>query len=495
MTEHAMTERSEVSATQLPDLVAARLTDGYRMALVAGHEDDDRLRVVYVLVRPVDDRRVELVLGVPKGNPVIPSLAALDYATGRFERELHDLYGIVPEGHPLPARLVRHAHWPRGWYPMRRDAGAPPPFEPDVGSFPFLQVEGQGVYEIPVGPVHAGLIEPGHFRFSVVGETILRMKARLWFVHRGAEKLFEGRDIHDGIALAERISGDTAVGHATAYATAVEAALGIEVPTTDRLVRALLLELERMHNHVADLGALANDVGYGIAHMHAQRIRETLLRLNRRTTGHRLIRGGISIGGARLIELPDPDLVTALARDVAELVEISLSNSTVLDRFTGTAVLPTQAAHELGTLGYVARASGLDQDARRDHPEVDLDALDVVLEPGGDVLARYLVRAREVQVSARLVASIVDTLAGNPGSGSRTTARGAGTGLGLVEGWRGTIAHRVEIASGGRLSRVKVVDPSYFNWPALPVALAGTIVPDFPLANKSFNQSYAGNDL
>jgi Ni,Fe-hydrogenase III large subunit len=250
-----------------------------------------------------------------------------------------------------------------------------------------------------------------------------------------------------------------------------------------------------MHNHVADLGALANDVGYGIAHMHAQRIRETLLRLNRRTTGHRLIRGGISIGGARLIELPDPDLVTALARDVAELVEISLSNSTVLDRFTGTAVLPTQAAHELGTLGYVARASGLDQDARRDHPGVDLDALDVVLEPGGDVLARYLVRAREVQVSARLVASIVDTLAGNPGSGSRTTARGAGTGLGLGEGWRGTIAHRVEIASGGRLSRVKVVDPSYFNWPALPVALAGTIVPDFPLANKSFNQSYAGNDL
>jgi Ni,Fe-hydrogenase III large subunit/Ni,Fe-hydrogenase III component G len=490
-----MTERHEVSATELPDAVAAHLADGYRMALVAGHEDDDRLRVVYVLVRPADDGRVELVLGVSKADPVIPSLAGLDYATGRFERELHDLYGIVPEGHPLPARLVRHAHWPRGWYPMRRDAGSPPPFEPDVGSYPFLQVEGEGVYEIPVGPVHAGIIEPGHFRFSVVGETILRMKARLWFVHRGTERLFEGRDIHDGIALAERISGDSAVAHATAYATAVEAALGIEVPATDRLVRALLLELERMHNHVADLGALAGDVGYGIASVHGQRIRETLLRLNRRTTGHRLLRDGISIGGARLAELPDPDLVAAIARDVAELVEVTLSNTTVRDRFTGTAVLAKEAARELGTLGYVARASGLDLDARRDHPSVELDPLDVVVETGGDVLARYLVRARELQVSARLVAGIVDTLAGGPGSGSRTATHGAGAGLGLVEGWRGTIAHRDEVDRDGRLSRVKVVDPSSFNWPALPVALAGTIVPDFPLVNKSFNQSYAGNDL
>ena len=150
----------------------------------------------------------------------IPSLAGVDFGTGRFEREIRDLYGISPIGHPLPARLVRHGHWPRGWYPMRRDAGPAPPFEPDIGSFPFLEVEGEGVYEIPVGPVHAGVIEPGHFRFSVVGETILRMKARLWFVHRGLEKLFEGRRPVDGIELAERISGDTAVGRATAYAMA-----------------------------------------------------------------------------------------------------------------------------------------------------------------------------------------------------------------------------------------------------------------------------------
>jgi Ni,Fe-hydrogenase III large subunit/Ni,Fe-hydrogenase III component G len=490
-----VTESYDVTAAELHREVSARLDDGYRMALVAGHEDQDRIRVVYVLVRPADDRRVELVLGVPTDDPVVPSLAGLDYASGRFERELHDLYGIVPDGHPLPARLVRHAHWPSGWYPMRRGAGTQPPVEPDVGSFPFLEVEGDGVYEIPVGPVHAGLIEPGHFRFSVVGETVLRMKARLWFVHRGIEKLFEGRDAHDGVALAERISGDTAVGHATAYATAVEAALGIEVSTTDKLLRALLLELERMHNHVADLGALANDVGFGIANVHAQRLRETLLRLNRRTTGHRLLRDAITIGGARVAELPDAALVASLARDAAEVAAVTLSNSTVLDRFTGTAVLSTDAARELGTLGFVARASGIDVDARRDHPIADLGPVDVVVETGGDVLARYRVRARELQISARMVVALLDELAGDHGSDTRARAAGPGAGLGLVEGWRGTIAHRVEIASYGRLSRVKVVDPSYFNWPALPIALAGTIVPDFPLANKSFNQSYAGNDL
>jgi Ni,Fe-hydrogenase III large subunit len=379
---------------------------------------------------------------------------------------------------------------------MLRESGSVPPFEPDVGSYPFLEVEGDGVYEIPVGPVHAGLIEPGHFRFSVVGETILRMKARLWFVHRGVEKLFEGRSVHEGIALAERISGDTAVGHATAYATAVEAALGIEVAARDRLVRALLLELERMHNHVADLGALANDVGFGIANAHAQGIRETLLRLNKQLTGHRLLRGGITIGGARIGALPPTDVVASAAARVAELVDVSLSNSTVLDRFTETAVLPVEAASGMGVLGYVARASGIDVDARRDHPIADLEGLRVTVEPGGDVLARYLVRAREAQESARLVTDLVGRLAGDVGSGTSAEPGGAtGAGLGLVEGWRGTIAHRVEVGPGGRVGRVKVVDPSFFNWPALPVALADTIVPDFPLANKSFNQSYAGNDL
>ena len=491
-----MRQCQQVTATTLRSEVTSRLSDGFRVALVSGCEDPDGLRVVYVLVRSDDDLRVELSLPVARREPVIPSLAACDYSLGRFEREVRDLYGITPAHHPLPHRLVRHGHWPRGWYPMRDDADPHPRFDLDVGSFPFLEVAGDGVYEIPVGPVHAGLIEPGHFRFSVVGETILRLKARLWFVHRGIEKLFEGRRPNNGIELAERISGDTAVGHTLAYVMAVEDAAGIAVAENDRLARALLLELERMHNHIADLGALANDVGFGIASVHAQRLREQMLRLNKATTGHRLLRGGISVGGARLLELPEVGAVNEVAAAVADLAAVTLGNSTVRDRFAGTAVLPAETAANLGTLGYVARASGIDVDARRDHPFVDLGSdFQVVLEQGGDVLARYLVRLREVAVSARLVETLSGRLAGDNGSGTEAQTYSAGSGLGLVEGWRGTIAHRVELDREGAVSRLKIVDPSFFNWPALPVALADTIVPDFPLVNKSFNQSYAGNDL
>ena len=496
MTRRPNTDVLHVTERDVASVVARLLSDGFRPVMVLGVEDDDCFRVVYVLARPADDHRVELVLRTPRDQPSIPSLAALSYPVGRFEREIRDLYGITPRGHPLPYRLIRHGHWPQGWYPMRRGADPTPRFDPDVGSFPFLEVEGDGVYEIPVGPVHAGLIEPGHFRFSVVGETILRMKARLWFVHRGIEKLFEGQHPADGIGLAERISGDTAVGHSLAFVMAVEEATGTPVSEQDRCIRALLLELERLHNHVADIGALANDVGFGIANAHAQRLRESLLRVNKSTTGHRLLRGGVVVGGARLAALPALDTIDSVATEVEALAALILANSTVRDRFAGTAILDAQAASDVGALGFVARASGIDVDARRDHPFIDLGpSFTVACEQDGDVLSRFVVRVREVATSAAVIhdlAARVDGITrGEPSE--PTTVRGAG--LGLVEGWRGTIAHRVELDDDGRLDRVKVVDPSFFNWPALPLALAETIVPDFPLANKSFNQSYAGNDL
>jgi Ni,Fe-hydrogenase III large subunit len=396
--------------------------------------------------------------------------------------------------------MVRHGHWPTGWYPMLRDADPTPRFNPAIGSYPFLEVQGAGVYEIPVGPVHAGLIEPGHFRFSVVGETILRMKARLWFLHRGVERLFEHRPPEAGIELAERISGDTAVGHTLAYVTAVEAAAGVQVSEHARLVRALLLELERLYNHVGDLGAIANDVGFGIAHAHTQRLREHLLRHNRHVTGHRLLRGAVTVGDSGLHHLPDLDLVTGVARDLAEIVDITLSHVVVADRFTGTAVLQREQAEHLGTLGYVARASGVPTDARHDHPSCDTDPpFTPVTEPDGDVRARFLVRAREVTASAALIVDLTTRLADEQRRAVHPPLDAAGpaprAGLGVVEAWRGTLTHRVELHQDATLARVKIVDPSFFNWPALPIALADTIVPDFPLANKSFNQSYAGNDL
>jgi Ni,Fe-hydrogenase III large subunit/Ni,Fe-hydrogenase III component G len=487
----------DVTPADLRDHVKTLLTDGHRLALIAGHDDGDRLRAVYLFTAPGPDRRVELHLPIDCGDLRIPTLADRSFPAGRFEREMHDLYGIIPAGHPQPRRLVRHHHWPAGWHPMRLQAGPAPDFGDTEAAYPFLEVQGPGVYEIPVGPVHAGLIEPGHFRFSVVGETIIKLKARLWFVHKGIEKLFQGRGVDDGLALAERISGDTTVGHALAYSLAVEDAIGRAAPPEAAPMRALLLELERLYNHVTDLGALCNDVGHSILNAHALRIREHLLRINAEVTGHRLLRGGVHPGGAVLHSLPDPDRLAELASEAAELADLALSHTVVRDRFTGTAVLDRHHAHDLGVLGYVARASGIDTDARRDHPFHDYGPpLTSHTLDTGDVLARFSIRAAEIATSTTLITHLLaDSTTGAVNNTAGPVHTAAGSGVGIVEGWRGTIVHRLETAADHTLTRVKIVDPSFFNWPALPVALADTIVPDFPLTNKSFNLSYAGNDL
>jgi Ni,Fe-hydrogenase III large subunit/Ni,Fe-hydrogenase III component G len=489
-----------LSPADLPEHAESLLAQGFRVAMVAGHDDGDALRAVYLFTAGRPDRRVEIHLPLDKADPRVPSLAGLSFPAGRFEREMRDLFGIVPESHPLPRRLVRHFHWPKGWYPMLADAGAPPAFGDVDGPYPFRTVEGDGVYEIPVGPVHAGMIEPGHFRFSVVGETILNLKARLWFVHKGIERLFHGRRPAEAVELAERVSGDTAVGHTLAFCLAVEDAGGLVVPADARRIRAIVLELERLYNHITDIGALCNDVGHGILNTHAQRVRENLLRHNEYVTGHRLLRGAVHPGGARVRNLPDLDRLADLAADIGEITALALGNSVVRDRFSGTAVLTRAQATDLGTLGYVARASGLTTDARLDHPFHDSDLGGFGTGPAprhthtdGDVLSRFLVRAEEIQDAVTLISHLAADV--RELDVSATLVPATGSGVGIAEGWRGTIVHRVELDGDGLLTRVKIVDPSFFNWPALPVAMADTIVPDFPLTNKSFNLSYAGNDL
>src|SRR5664280_1437506 len=485
---------------QLKEQAEALFEDGFRLGLVAAHDDGDTLRVVYLFLAGPPDRRIELALTLPAEHPALPSLASLSFAASRFEREMHDLFGVDPVDHPLPRRLVRHAHWPAGWYPMRHNAGPPPPFT-DSEAYPFLAVLGDGVYEIPVGPVHAGIIEPGHFRFSVVGESIIKLKARLWFTHRGVEKLFEGLEATAAIHLAERISGDTSAGHALAHALAVEDALRITMAEPAHRLRALVLELERLYNHAADVGALANDVGFSLANAHALRIREELLRINSATTGHRLLRGADGAGSVELLALPDPGQLARLADDLAEVAQLTLENTVIRDRFTGTAVLTLEQAHDLGCLGYVARASGLATDARIEHPTCGLPVTPLT-QTSGDVLARFTLRAAEFAASTRLATHLIGTadqlsFQGAPAqeAGAHQPPGAVRSGVGIVEAWRGTIVHRVEVDTDERLTRVKIVDPSWFNWPALPLALSGTIVPDFPVTNKSFNLSYAGNDL
>jgi Ni,Fe-hydrogenase III large subunit/Ni,Fe-hydrogenase III component G len=486
--------QQRLSQDELAEEAEDLLGKGFRLSLVAAHDDNDGFRVVYLFLAGWPDRRVELEYVVSKDDPAVRSLAYLSFAASRFEREMADLYGIRPVGHPKLRALVRHEHWPEDWYPMRSDAAPAPEFA-GVGRFPFIPVEGPGVYEIPVGPVHAGLIEPGHFRFSVAGETVLRLKARLWFVHRGLEKLFQDRPAGGAVELAERISGDTSAAHALAHSLAIEDALGIELPDEVHRLRALLVELERLYNHVTDLGALANDVGFGLANAHAQRIRERLLRLNAAVTGHRLLRGAVRPGAVTLQALPDAAQLRSIAVDVAEVAQLTLQNGVVYDRFAGTAVLYPQDALGLGCLGYVARASGMRTDARLEHPTTALPVTEIG-SAAGDVLARYTVRRDEFAAAVVLACHLIESHSGpTEFAEPLPSPDGARTGIGIVEGWRGTIVHRVEVDAASRITRAKIVDPSWFNWPALPVAMADTIVPDFPLANKSFNQSYAGNDL
>jgi Ni,Fe-hydrogenase III large subunit len=479
-----------------------RASFGADLALMVGADrrrDSGGFEVHYLFGHDRGGWFLHATVAVAPDSPEIRSLATFHYPASRFEREIFDVFGIRARGHPDPRPLVRHAFWPEDYFPLRKDA-APRDFHDDGRAFPFQQVGGEGVYEIPVGPVHAGIIEPGHFRFSVVGETIIDMKSRLYFTHKGTEKLFEGRAPGDGVELAERVSGDTSVGHALAYCQAVEALSGSVAPARARYLRVILLELERLYNHIGDFGMIANDTGFAAAHSHCFRIRERLFRLNKRLTGHRLLRGALAPGGVR-IDLPrELDIaseVRAAAADFDEIVEISLANTLVADRLEGTGRLTTETARDHGVLGFVARASGLDVDARRDHPFAAYGELSfqVPVFDSGDVRARTLVRIQEVRESVRLIEQAVEGLPAGPLASPLGSLPAFEPAFAVAEGWRGRIIHWLMTDGSGRLERVKIFDPSFLNWRPLSYALLKNIVPDFPLCNKSFNQSYSGNDL
>ncbi len=492
----------ELPPASVPALAALlRQEFGCELRAMVGEDrpsDSSRFRVHYLFAQETEDWFVHAT--APLGEePKIVSLATFHYPASRFEREIFDQFGIPAEGHPDPRPLVRHGFWPDDFFALRKDA-VRPRIDDDGRGFPFGQVSGEGVFEIPVGPVHAGVIEPGHFRFSVVGETIIDMKSRLYFTHKGVEKLFEGRTPDDGVELAERISGDTTIGHALAYSQAVESLAGAEVPARARHLRVVLLELERIYNHVGDFGAIANDTGFAIAQAHCLRLRERLLSLNKQLTGSRLMRGAIVPGGLR--QDPSPDLRTleelaAIAVDFDSVVAICFENTLLMDRLEGTGQLFTKTGRDHGVLGFVARASGIDVDTRRDHPFAAYRELKVhvPVESAGDVRARALIRVREVRESWRLVRDAVNNVPSGPISVPLGPLPPFEPAFSLVEGWRGAILHWVMTDAAGLLHRVKVVDPSFLNWPPLSYALLGNIVPDFPLCNKSFNQSYSGNDL
>jgi Ni,Fe-hydrogenase III large subunit/Ni,Fe-hydrogenase III component G len=438
---------------------------------------------------------------VPAGQPELPSLTNAVHAVNWQERELQDLFGIRLVGHPNPRRCALHDDWP-AVHPLRKDFDLRTKLPPFTGvRHRFREVEGEGVFQVPVGPVHAGIIEPGHFLFSVAGEPVLYLQLRMFYVHKGIEKLFESLPLAHCVRLAESISGDSSFAHATAFCHAVERASGVEPPPRARALRTLGLELERLYNHIADIGAICTDVAFVTAHMHAQRLKERVLRLNELLAGNRLLRGLACLGGVRF-DLDAGQLravrefVDQTGHEFGEFVELIRAHSGTRDRLETTGVLKPEVARDLGIVGIAGRASGFDHDLRRDFPHDFYDQVQftVPVFREGDVQRRMVVRREEVFQALSIIRQTLNQLPGGPIATAVGEAPAGRRALGYVEGWRGEIFHWVHTAPGNRLARCKVKDPSLQNWPALSEAILGNIIPDFPVVNKSFNLSYSGTD-
>jgi Ni,Fe-hydrogenase III large subunit/Ni,Fe-hydrogenase III component G len=438
---------------------------------------------------------------------VYPGIDDVFAEAGRMQRAVADLMGLVPEEHPDTRGWLRHDAWPASYHPLLseytgNEAFPPAPAQP----YPFVPVEGDGVHEIPVGPVHAGIIEPGHFRFSVVGEKVLRLEERLGYTHKGIEKRFEERSPFEAARLAARVSGDSTVAYSWAYAMAVESAGGATVPPRAQWLRALALERERVANHLGDLGALGNDAGFAFGLTQFGRLKEDWLRLNLDAFGHRYAMDWILPGG---VDEDPPGLQleaialqsTRIEREVAKLRSIYDEHAGLQDRFTGTGKVSPELAVRLGLTGLAGRASGQVRDLRSDFRFAPYDALACTCSSSnaGDVAARVAVRFDEVFESLRLIRAIAvqlqDASMQGPVHTELPTPSSAALGAGWVEGWRGEVLVALELEQGGRIRRCHCHDPSWQNWPLLEHAVIGDIVPDFPLINKSFNLSYSGQDL
>ncbi len=448
-----------------------------------------------------DDFLLLVTLPLEGDDVEYPSIADIFPSAERMQRAAADLTGLRAAGSDARPWL-RHAAWPADYRPL---AAATPPVEPGelrADDYTFVRVTGVGVHEIPVGPVHAGIIEPGHFRFSVVGEKVLRLEERFGYVHKGIEQLFARTRLLHGHRLAARVSGDSAVGYSWAYCQALEALAACAVPARGQWLRALALEAERIANHLGDLGALGNDAGFAFGLAQLSRLKELWLRATHAALGSRYLLDLVVPGGTAVDVRPEGIAqLTACARVVeteSKVVrDIFDEHAGVRDRFVGTGIVTRDLATQLGLVGLAARASGRNYDLRADLPCEPYARLAVrkAVRSDGDVAARVAVRFDELFESIRLVGAIATEL---PGGAVRTdvaTPAAGATAIGAVEGWRGPVLVALTAGEDGGIRRCHPHDPSWQNWPALEYAIIGNIVPDFPLINKSFNLSYSGHDL
>ncbi|MBK1684956.1 NADH-quinone oxidoreductase subunit C [Rhodoferax fermentans] len=465
---------------------------------------DKRARAIFVAYVTLEGLFwLELTLGT---DGCYPDLSALFPAASRMQRAAADLSGVHAEGAADQRPWLNHGAWAFDHHPLLQDPVHLPPLAPGaLKDYPFVRVEGDGVHEIAVGPVHAGIIEPGHFRFSVVGEKVLRLEQRLGYTHKGIEQRMTQLPVLQAYRLAGRVSGDSTVAYAWAYCMALESICRTQVTPRAAWLRALLLECERVANHLGDLGALGNDVAFAFALAQFSRLREDWLRACKVTFGHRLMMDSIVPGGvqadinaAGLTQLLS--CCDAVLTDVKKLYDVFEAHAGLQDRFINTGRVRPELAAQLGLTGLAGRASAQAWDLRCDHPFEPYDQLRVVMagHTRGDVGARALVRFQEVLESIRLVERLLREMPEGPVCVDVALPQQAARGLGWVEGWRGEIVVALELEGadvGHRISRCHLHDPSWQNWPVLEHAILKDIVADFPLINKSFNLSYSGQDL
>jgi Ni,Fe-hydrogenase III large subunit/Ni,Fe-hydrogenase III component G len=498
--------RAEVTAAELVLACGAAADQGARLLALWGSDERDRGRGLRLRVLLIDAGGLTLLEHrLPDADAQYPDIARIFPAANRMQRAAFDLAGVASDADGQ-RRWLRHQAWESGTFPLQRDFVAPAESVPPDDDYPFVRVEGDGVHEIAVGPVHAGTIEPGHFRFQVVGEKVLRLEERLGYVHKGIEKRFESLPLAEGHRLAGRVSGDTTVGYAFAYAQAAETAAGITVPARAAWLRALALERERIANHLGDLGYLGNDGGFAFGLSQFSRLKEDVLRVNAAAFGHRMamdyvVPGGVAADLASSHAEAILAQCAALEREVPALRAIYDEHAGLQDRFRACGFVTPSLARQLGLAGMAGRASGQAFDLRCDYPMTPYAEIGVrkCTHQDGDVAARVAVRFDELVESVRLVRILVEDLPRTDLTGEvrlpmRTVAPYR-TGLGVIEGWRGPVLVALEAGPEGTIRRCHPHDVSWTNWPVLEHAVIGNIVPDFPLINKSFNLSYSGHDL
>ena len=428
----------------------------------------------------------------------VPSLAQFHAPASRPERAASDLFGIEFTGLPDRRPWLDHGRWPLR-HPLA-EASHPGAARPP---YPFLQAEGPSLHQIPVGPVHAGIIEPGHFRFTASGETVVRLEERLGYTHKGIEKLLAGKSIDEAARLAARVSGDSTVAYSLVFARAVEAALESPPPPRGLWLRAMMAELERIANHLGDVGAICNDAAFSMMHAECGILREQTLRTCASAFGHRLMMDCVVPGGvATDLEPAGAAAILALTQSLRgqfpELVELYENTASLQDRTVGTGVVSGALAAQFAAPGYVGRASGRAFDARicLPYPPYDAAPLKIAARSEGDVDARVWVRIQEIQHSIGWLERALASLPAGPAHlPVRAVPAMSVEGAALIEGFRGDVLGYVRIGAGRRIERCHLRDPSWLLWPLLEAAIEGNIVADFPLCNKSFNCSYSGHDL